>query len=86
MTDRPGTVIKVIEVVGSSPRPFGDGVRNAVLVASQSLRDIEGVDVVSSGERTLYKVHRKIAFVVEGSEASTLGDEVPLTMTPGSDL
>ena len=93
MTNKPGAVVKVIEVVGSSQRSFSDAVRNAVRVASQSIRDIEGVDVLSSsatvgpsGELTLYKVNCKIAFVVAGSEAATLGDDVAVIMTPGSDL
>ncbi len=75
--DGPGAVVKVIEIVGSSPNSFSDAVRNAVKVASQSIRNIRGVEVYSStadvgdnGELTNYKVNCKIAFVVEGSSGS----------------
>jgi flavin-binding protein dodecin len=74
--DIPGAVVKVIEIVGSSPNSFSDAVRNAVKVASQSIRNIRGVEVYSStadvgdnGELTNYKVNCKIAFVIEGSES-----------------
>jgi dodecin len=65
-------VVRVIEVVGSSPNSFSDAVRTAVKTASQTLRHIRGVEVVSSnadvdedGNLTLYKVACKIAFVYE---------------------
>jgi flavin-binding protein dodecin len=74
-TDRehiPSGVVRVIEVVGSSPSSFSDAVRTAVKTASQTLRHIRGVEVVSSnadvdedGNLTLYKVACKIAFVYE---------------------
>lgn len=67
-----GGVVKVVELVGSSDSSFSDAVRNAVRVASKSLRNIQGVDVIGSsatvgddGELTLYKVHCKVAFLVE---------------------
>ena len=73
--DVPGAVVKVIELVGSSPNSFSDAVRNAVKTASKSLRNIRGVEVLSStadvgdsGEITIYKVHCKVAFIIEGSE------------------
>ncbi len=72
--DVPGAVVKVIEVVGSSSSSFSDAVRNAVAVASRTIRNIKGVDVISSsaevgpnGEITTYKVDCKIAFVLEGT-------------------
>lgn len=77
MSDVPGAVVKVIEVVGSSSTSFSDAVRQAVRVASGSVRNIKGVDVISTtaevgptGELDLYKAHCKIAFLVEGTEAS----------------
>ena len=83
MTDHvPGGVVKVIELVGSSPRSFSDAVRNAVRTASESIRNITGVEVLSSnadvdasGELTNYKVNCKIAFLVESSRVadSTVG-------------
>jgi flavin-binding protein dodecin len=73
--DVPGGVVKVIELVGSSERSFSDAVRNAVRVASRTIRNIQGVEVISSnadvnasGELTLYKVNCKLAFLVESGE------------------
>ena len=67
------SVVKVIELVGSSPDSFSEAVRNAVRTASHTIRNITGVDVLSSnaevgptGELTSYRVQCKIAFVVEG--------------------
>ena len=78
MPDQPGAVVKVLELVGSSPNSFSDAVRNAVKRASQTLRNIRGVEVVSStadvgdsGELTTYKVNVKIAFVLEGGQDVT---------------
>lgn len=67
----PGGVVKVVELVGSSPQSFSDAVRNAVSTASKSIRNITGVDVLSSnasvenGQISMYKVQVKVAFVVE---------------------
>ena len=73
--DIPGAVVRVIELVGSSPNSFSDAVRNAVKTASKSLRNIRGVEVLGStadvgdsGEISVYKVHCKIAFMIEGSD------------------
>ena len=70
--DQPSGVVNVIELVGSSPSSFSDAVRNAVKTASQTIRNIRGVEVLSSsadvgedGELTLYKVNCKIAFLLE---------------------
>ena len=70
----PTGVIRVIELVGSSPNSFSDAVRNAAKTASQTLRHIKGIEVLSSnadvdenGELTLYKVQCKIAFLYERS-------------------
>lgn len=70
--DVPGGVVKITELVGSSTNSFSDAVRNTVKTASQTIRGIQGVDVISStaevdenGELTLYKVQVKIAFLVE---------------------
>lgn len=67
-----GAVVRITEVVGSSPNSFSEAVRNAVKAAAQTVRGIRGVDVIGSnadvdenGNITLYKVHCKIAFVVE---------------------
>lgn len=67
-----GGVVKVMELVGSSPQSFSDAVRNAVKEASKTIRGIQGVEVLQSnatvgdnGELTNYKVNVKIAFLVE---------------------
>lgn len=77
MTDEiPGGVVKIIELVGSSPQSFSDAVRNAVKIASQTIRNIKGVEVISSsaevgdnGELTNYKVNCKIAFLIDSGSA-----------------
>jgi dodecin len=73
--DVPGGIVKVTELVGSSTQSFSDAVRRAVRGASKSIRNIKGVEVISStadvgsdGELSLYKVNVKVAFVVEGTE------------------
>ncbi|HEX8099948.1 MAG TPA: dodecin family protein [Actinomycetota bacterium] len=65
-------VVSVIELVGSSSKSFSDAVRNAVGIAAQTIRNITGVEVLSSsadvgdnGELSLYKVNCKIAFLLE---------------------
>lgn len=69
--EKTGEVIKVVELVGSSPKSFSDAVRSAVATASKTLRNITGVDVLSSnasvenGEISLYKVQVKVAFLVD---------------------
>lgn len=79
-------VVKVIELVGSSPNSFSDAVRNAVKTASESIRNITGVEVLSSnadvgesGELETYKVNCKIAFLVEGSGGV---DKEPMSSAP----
>jgi flavin-binding protein dodecin len=68
----PGAVVRITEIVGSSPNSFSEAVRNAVKAAAQTLRGIRGVEVISSnadvdenGDLSLYKVNCKIAFLVE---------------------
>lgn len=68
----PGAVVRITEIVGSSPDSFSEAVRNAVRAAAQTLRGIRGVEVISSnadvdedGNLSLYKVNCKIAFIVE---------------------
>jgi flavin-binding protein dodecin len=80
--DVPGGVVKVIELVGSSTSSFSDAVRNAVATASRTVRNIQGVHVLSSsadvgstGELTLYKVNCKIAFLIEGTGSASEAGE-----------
>jgi hypothetical protein len=68
-------IVKVIELVGASEQSFSDAVKSAVTQASQTIRGISGVDVVSSsakvedGQITEYRVTVKIAFPVERADA-----------------
>jgi flavin-binding protein dodecin len=69
-----GAVVRITEIVGSSPNSFSDAVRDAVKAAAETVRGIQGVEVISSnadvdgnGNLSLYKVHCKIAFIVERS-------------------
>jgi flavin-binding protein dodecin len=68
----PGAVVRISEIVGSSPHSFSDAVRNAVRAAAETVRGIRGVEVIRSnadvdqdGNLSLYKVNCKISFVVE---------------------
>ena len=87
--DVPRAVVKVIELVGSSPESFSDAVRNAVAIASESVRNITGVQVsgsnadVDGGNITIYKVNCKIAFLVEAGEVSSAGQTSSAGADPG---
>jgi hypothetical protein len=65
------TVAKVIELVGSSEESFEDAVQNAIDTASNSIRNIHGLDVldwtadVEDGEIVKYRANVKIAFRYE---------------------
>lgn len=71
--DVTGGVVKVIELVASSPASFDEAVRNAVRTAAQTLRNIQGVEVVSASasvegsEITNYKVNCKVAFLIDAA-------------------
>lgn len=64
-------VVKVIELVGTSPESWEDAARNAVSQASATLRNVTGVDVVNQtavvedGAITEYRADVKITFVLE---------------------
>lgn len=64
-------VIKVIELIGTSPESFEAALDEAVKRASKTVRDITGVDIVSQtakvkdGKVSEYRVTAKIAFVVK---------------------
>jgi dodecin len=71
---KPPAVVRVIELVGVSSESWSDAARQAVARASQTIRHITGLDVVSSsavikdGRITEYHVNVKLAFIVEGAE------------------
>jgi flavin-binding protein dodecin len=65
------SVAKVVELIGSSPAGWEEAVGNAVEAASQTIRNIRGVDVVrwtakvEKNRIVEYRAVVKIAFVVE---------------------
>ena len=63
------SVIKIIEVVGSSPESSDGAVKSALDDARVSLRNIKAVDVVSTGLRgenlDEWRAHVRIAFLIE---------------------
>ena len=71
------TVVKVIELVGSSDKGWQEAIENAVKRAVKTVRNIRGVDVVGwtgnvNGDQIVeYRADVKISFVVE--EESAIG-------------
>jgi dodecin len=63
------SIVKVIELVGSSTESSDDAVRNALAEARRTLRNIKAVDVVSVGLRgedlDEWRVHVRVAFLIE---------------------
>ncbi len=66
------SVVKIIELVGSSPTSSDDAVQQALAEAKQTLRNIKAVDVVSTGLRGAdldeWRAHVRVAFLVEHLE------------------
>ena len=66
------SVAKVIEVVGSSDKSWVDAADTAVRVASKTVKNITGVQVlhmtaqVKGGKIKTYKTTVKVAFGIEG--------------------
>jgi len=62
-------IIKIIELVGSSPTSSDDAVRQALAEARGTLRNIKAVDVVSVGLRgdnlDEWRAFVRVAFLVE---------------------
>lgn len=69
-TDAPAS-IRVIEMVGVSDKSWSDAAQQAVERASETLRNVTGVDVIHStgvvrnGKIVEFRVDVKIAFVVD---------------------
>ncbi|TFG32159.1 dodecin domain-containing protein [Candidatus Thorarchaeota archaeon] len=65
------SVVKVIELIGSSPNSWEEASQNAIQVASKSVRGIIGIDVVhftakvKDGKISEYKANVKVAFIYE---------------------
>lgn len=64
-------VVKIVELIGSSPKGWEEAVRNAVNEAAKTIRNIKGVNVKRytarvEGKRIVeYRAVVKIAFVVD---------------------
>ena len=63
------SVVKIIELVGSSGKSSDDAVQQALTEARSSLRNIKAVDLVSTGLRgdnlDEWRAHVRVAFLVE---------------------
>ena len=65
------TVVKIVELIGSSPNSWEEAAGNAVKEAVKTVRNIKGVDVkrctakVKEDKIVEYRAVVKIAFVVE---------------------
>jgi flavin-binding protein dodecin len=63
-------VVKIVELIGSSPEGWEEAVRNAVKEAAKTITDIKGVNVkrytarVEGNKIVEYRAAVKIAFVV----------------------
>lgn len=70
------TVIKVIELVGTSPRGLQSAVEEAVKEASKTVRNIVGIDIlgwtgkIDGGKIVEYRANVKISFLVEEKRGS----------------
>ncbi|HEY4680805.1 MAG TPA: dodecin family protein [Nitrosarchaeum sp.] len=64
-------VVKVIELIGSSPMSWEEATKTAITKAGESLKNIHSVDVlgfkavVENGKIKEYRTNVKIAFVIE---------------------
>jgi len=67
------SVVKIIELVGSSKTSSDDAVQQALSEARRTLRNIKAVDVVSTGLRgddlDEWRAHVRVAFLIERVEA-----------------
>ena len=65
------TVVKIIELIGSSSGSWGEAAQNAVTEAAKTIKNIKGVHVkrctakVTNNKIVEYNVNLKIAFTVE---------------------
>ena len=65
-------VTKIIELVGSSEKSSDDAVQQALTEARKSLRNINGVDIVSVGLRgdnlSQWRAHVRVSFLIDRVE------------------
>jgi flavin-binding protein dodecin len=63
------SVVKIIDLIGSSSNSSDEAVQNALADAKASLRNIKAVDVVSVGLRgdnlDEWRAHVKLSFVID---------------------
>ena len=65
------TVVKIIELIGNSPKNWEDATQKAVKEAAKTVRNIKGIDVkrftakVKENKIIEYRVVLKVAFVVD---------------------
>ena len=65
------TVIKIIELIGSSPNSWSEATQNAVTEAAKTIKNIKGVHVkrctakVKNNQIIEYNADVKISFIVE---------------------
>ena len=65
------TVVKILELVGSSDKSWDDAVQDALREASKTVQHIVGIDVlgfkgeVKDNKIIKFKAHVKIAFAVQ---------------------
>jgi flavin-binding protein dodecin len=68
----PGSVYKVIEIVGSSPESWEKAAQAAIAVASKSLRDLRIAEVAAldvhleNGKISAFRTKLKVSFKFEG--------------------
>lgn len=63
------SVVKIIELVGSSTTSSDDAIQQALAEARRTLRNIKAVDVVSTGLRgddlDEWRAHVRVAFLID---------------------
>lgn len=65
------TVVKIIELIGSSPNSWSEAAQNAVTEAAKTIKGIKGVHVKRCTAKVVddkiieYNVNVKIAFIVK---------------------
>lgn len=65
------TVVKIIELIGSSPKGWEDAVKNALAEATKTIKEIKSIYVkrcnakVENNKIVQYRAVVKIAFVVQ---------------------
>ncbi len=66
------SIVKVIEVIGSSEKGFTEATQNAVAEATKTVKNIKSIYIkhmnanVENNEIVSYAVNAKISFVIEG--------------------